>query len=200
VDRRPVGQPGRLEEAFRDSPSSAFEQASVISRDSRSYSLGPESRNPMVPTMALAYLHPDNRDRFTFERKGRSRSGEVEVAFTEVGRPAFVQDASGADMPARGRVLVREEDGAVLRTEVEFRSAGAENGRSLRVTTAYEPDPGLSLLVPVRMTEVYEAAVDADLGSAFAARTSSQPTPAGDRLDVTARYSGFHRVAPGTQP
>ncbi len=103
-------------------------------------------------------------------------------------------------MPARGRVRVREEDGAVLRTEVEFRSAGAENGRSLRVTTVYGPDPGLSLLVPVRMTEVYEAAVDADLGSASAARTSSQPTPAADRLDVTARYSGFHRVALGTQP
>jgi VWFA-related protein len=201
VDRRPVGQPGRLEQAFRESPSSAFERASVISRDSRSYSLGPESRNPMMPMVALAYLHPDNRDRFAFERKGRGRSGEVEVAFTEVGRPAFVQDPSGADMPARGRLLVREEDGVVLRTEVEFRSAGAQGGRSLRVTTSYEPDPVLTLLVPVRMTVVYEAAVDADLGPALSAGSpSQQPMPAGDRLEVTARYSGFHRVAPGTQP
>ncbi len=199
VDSRPVGQPGRLEQAFRDSPSSAFERAAVISRDSRTYSLGPESRNPTMPMVALAYLHPDNRDRFTFERKGRGRSGEVEVAFMEVGRPAFVQDPSGADMPAQGRVLVREEDGAVLRTEVEFRSVGAQRGRSLRVTTLYQPDAGLTLLVPVRMTVVYEAAVDADLGPTLSAGSpSQQPTPAGDRLEVTARYSGFQRV--GTAP
>jgi len=199
VDGRPVGEPGRLERAFQDSPSAGFERASVLSRDSQRYSLGPESRTPMVPTMALAYLHPDNRDRFAFERKSHGKSGEVEVVLTEVARPALVQDTAGADMPARGKLLLREADGAVLRTDVEFRSPG-ENGRSLRVTTVYQPDPALALLVPAQMTEVYEAAADADLGPTRGAGASSRPTPASDRLESTARYSGFRRVAPGREP
>ena len=192
VDGRTVREGGRLERVFRDSPSAAVEPASAISRDSRRYSLGPPNRTAIVPTMALAYLHPDNRDRFTFERKSTQGGAEVEVAFTEVGRPALVQDTAGADMPAHGRILLREDDGAVLRTEVEFRSAGV-NGGSLRVTTEYRPDSALALLVPAEMTELYEATVDVETSPVSGRVAAPLLKPATDGLATTARYSGFHR-------
>jgi hypothetical protein len=201
VDGRAVGERGRFERLFRESPSSGVQPALAISRDSHRYGLGFPNRGASVPTMALAFLHPDNRDRFTFEpRSRRAKSGNAaEVAFTEVGRPTLTLDGAGADLPARGRLLLREDDGAVLRTEVEFRSAGS-NGRSLRVTTEYRPDSGLALLAPAEMKEVYETAADAEAGWGGGGTESPRPTPTGDRLETTARYSGFHRVGPGSRP
>jgi len=104
--------------------------------------------------MALAYLHPDNRDAFRFERKGRARLGgqeTVEIAFEEVGRPTLNRDGAGGDVPIRGRFWVRESDGAVLRsrTELAFAAAGAPQG-SMAVTTEYGETPAWGCSCPSR--------------------------------------------------
>ena len=158
VDGRVRREAGRLEPLFRASPSAGLREANAIASESERLILGPTKRTLNVPTMALACLHPDNRDAFPFERKGRVRVGgqeTVEIAFLEVARPTLNQDGAGADVPIRGRFWVRESDGAVLRsrTELVFASAGppdpsipgtlgAPEG-SMTVTTEYgRPRPG----------------------------------------------------------
>ena len=77
VDGRVQREAGRLEPLFRASPSAGLREAEAITRESERLILGPTTRTLNVPTMALAYLHPDNRDAFRFERKGRAAGGRA---------------------------------------------------------------------------------------------------------------------------
>jgi hypothetical protein len=91
----------RLQRLFRESPGAAPRKARVFQRDSERHLRPPERRMwvPLTtPTAALAYLHPDNRDRFRFELGERStRDGDevVTLEFEEVARPTLVRDGSG---------------------------------------------------------------------------------------------------------
>ena len=171
LDGRVLREAGRLEPLFRRSPSAGLREAEAIARESERLMLGPTTRTLNVPTMALAYLHPDNQDAFRFRRKGRAQVGgqeTVEIAFEEVARPTLNQDGAGADVPLRGRFWVRESDGAVVRsrTELAFAAAGATQGSMgdtvgapqgrVAVTTEYGKDPGLGLLAPLEMVETLE--------------------------------------------
>jgi hypothetical protein len=212
VDGRVQRATGRLEPLFRLSPSAGLREADAITHESEQLILGPARRTLNVPTMALAYLQPDNRDAFHFRRKGRARVGgqeTVEVAFDEVGRPTFHQDGGGADVPIHGSFWVRESDGAVIRTRTElgFDVAGAPPG-SMAVTTEYGEDPGLGLLAPLEMIEALEWRTE-QARSVTVSRPVSQPAPGPSSaaapplvvfvhgsVEGKARYSGFHRVGP----
>jgi len=219
VDGRARRDAGRLEPLFRLSPSAGLREAEAITRESERLILGPTTRTLNVPTMALAYLHPDNRDAFRFERKGRARVGgqeTVEIAFDEVGRPTLNQDGAGADVPIRGRFWVRESDGAVLRsrTELAFAAAGAPGMTvgapqgNMVVTTEYGEDPGLGLLVPLDMIETLEWRTEQSR-RVTSSRPASQQALQGfsggapalvvffhGSIEGRARYTAFHRVAP----
>ena len=227
VDGRARREAGRLEPLFRLSPSAGLREAEAITRESERLILGPTTRTLNVPTMALACLHPDKRDAFRFERKGRARVGgqeTVEIAFEEVGRPTFNQDGAGSDAPIRGRFWVRESDGAVLRsrTELAFATAWAPQGGmrttlgapqgSMAVTTEYGEDAGLGLLVPVEMIETLGWRTEQARSVTSSGPASQQPLQAfpggapGLAVFVTgsiegrARYSGFHRIRAGREP
>ena len=145
------GRPGRLEQMLKRSPSAIAGEAEGVDREGRQYALGPKGGTTSVLTMTLGYLHPDVRDRFAFERKHAAKApGQVELAFAETTRPPLAHATAGGDIPARGTVVLREADGAILRTTTEFRSE--VSGRILRVTTDYRLDPDLALLVPAEMT------------------------------------------------
>ena len=210
VDGRVRREAGRLEPLFRLSPSAGLREAEAIARESERLILGPTTRTLNVPTMALACLHPDNRDAFKFDRKGRDEVGgraTVEIEFEEVGRPTLNQDGAGGDVPIRGRFWIRESDGAVVRsrTELAFAAAGAPQG-SMAVTTEYGGDSGLGLLVPLEMIEVLEWRTEQARRVASSGPASQRAlhafSGAAPPLDVfvhgsiegRARYSGFRRI------
>jgi VWFA-related protein len=210
VDGRVRRGAGRLEPLFRASPSAGLREADAIARESEKVILGPAERTLNVPTMALAYLHPDNRDAFRFARRGRRRVGEqkaVEVAFEEVGRPTLNQDAAGGDAPIRGAFFIRESDGAVLRsrTELGFGVTGAPQGRMV-VVTEYRDDPGTGVPAPVEMEETLEWHTEqARRVTCAGPKCQLLPYLTGARFSTVrvdggiegkARYSGFRRVAP----
>ncbi len=210
VDGRVQREVGRLEPLFRLSPSAGLREAEAIARESERLILGPTTRTLNVPTMALAYLHPDNRDAFHFERKGRARVGgqeTVEITFDEVGRPTLNRDGAGGDVPLRGRFWIRESDGAVVRsrTELAFAAAGAPQG-SMTVTTEYGEDSGLGLLVPLEMIETLEWRTEQARRVASSGPASQQALHAFSgvapplvvfvhgSIEGRARYSGFRRA------
>jgi hypothetical protein len=216
VDGRVLREAGRLEPLFRQSPSAGLREAEAIARQSERLILGPTTRTLNVPTMALAYLHPDNRDAFHFEREGRARVGgqeTVEITFDEVGRPTLNHDGAGGDVPMRGRFWVRESDGAVVRsrTELAFEAAGASQG-SMAVTTEYGEDPGLGLLAPLEMTETLEwrteqarrvtRSVPASRQTLHASSGAAPPLVVfvHGSIEGRARYSAFRRIDAGREP
>jgi VWFA-related protein len=205
---------GRLEPLFRASPSAGLREAGAIARESETLIQGPTQRTLNVPTTALAYLHPDNRDAFRFVRRGRATVGREEtvaVAFEEVGRPTLNQDGAGGDVPVRGTFWLRESDGTVLRsrTELAFAVTGAPQGR-MTVTTEYRDDPALGLPAPVEMTETLEwhteqarkltcAGPKCQMPAYLTGAAFATVTVRGG-IEGKARYSGFRRIQPGVAP
>jgi len=212
ADGRVLRGTGRLGPLFRASPSAALREAGGIARESERLILGSNLRTLNVPTMALAYLHPDNRDAFRFKRKGRAEVGgqeTVEIAFDEVARPTLNQDGTGGDVPVRGTFCVRESDGAVLRsrTELGLDVTGAPQGK-MTVTTEYGNDARMGLPVPVEMKETLSwSTLEARklTCSGPGCQKGAQPYLTGAAfgsvsvygdIEGKARYSGFRRLVP----
>ena len=169
-------QDGRLEAIFARSKADAIEQANSILRESARQNLGPVYRTANVPTLALLFLLPENRPRFTFELKGRRKFEGLtglEVAFKEATRPTLVRDRWKNDMPARGRFWIDPGRGTVLRSEVAYRFQGQYQDVGF-VSTEYRREPGLDIFVPAEMSELYEI-------------------PGTGRVEVTSRYSRYRR-------
>jgi len=171
----------RLERLFLEPTSSAFERARAILKESAAYNIGPAVRNINLPTLALAFLHPHNQRRFTFERKGQRRvSGVlgVELGFEEVARPTMVRTDTD-DLPARGSFWVDPQRGTVLLSSTHFRFR--LSNATAWVSTEYRPEPALAMWVPFQMREQYRDNPGATR------RLFSGST------DATAEYSNFRR-------
>jgi hypothetical protein len=191
-DGRVLRAAGRLEPLLRASPSGALREATEVTLESERLILGPTDRTINVPTFALAFLEPGNRDSFTFRRRRAASvrgAAAVEIAFEESARPTLTRDGAGRDVPLRGSFFLREADGAVLRsrTELAFTPSGSPDapGGRMTVTTEYEADPSLGELVPREMVEVLEWQMAGPLLKQKGG------------LEAHARYSGFHRIEAG---
>ena len=172
----------RLERLFQRPSPSALEQARAILAESARYNIGGAARTVNVPTLPLVFLHPQNQARFSFEPGGRRRIEgfqALEVRFEEIARPTIVKDASGGDLPARGRFWIDPSRGTVLRSEAVFRFEPHRAEGSIE--TEYRRQPRLGVFVPVEMKESYE-----DL-PATSRPVFRAPTRA------TARYSNFRQ-------
>jgi hypothetical protein len=147
----------RLQKLWLESGGSAMEQCRAILQESSRYNLGRTVRNFNIPTLPLLFVHPDNRGRFEFDLEGHKklegrRCGVVD--YREVSHPTLIRE-QGQDVLTRGRLLVDEVDGAVLKTEFAFDSRSAE-GR-VRIWVSYRWVDELGLWLPREMHETYES-------------------------------------------
>lgn len=172
---------GRLEKLFGRPDPDTLRQAQEILKEGSRYNLGLSYRNVNSPTLAMLLLLPENQSRLELERKGERTVGGfrcVEVVFRELASPTLIRDQWNNDVRSHGRFWIDGTRGAVLRTEIEYDLAtnsveDPEDRKAGSVATEYRLEPGLDVLVPDSMKELYR------LG----------PT----RIEGTARYSKYRR-------
>jgi hypothetical protein len=179
---------GRLEKIFLSSAGSAQEHLDTIIRESARYNIGRAVRTVNIPTLPLLFLHPENQRRFRFARRGQrfiQGLAGIDIEFTEVARPSLVNNRAGEDLPAAGHFWINPDCGIVLRSDVTFRF---EPDRATgRITTEYQPEPGLGIWVPAEMKEAY-----ADLPGA-SIKVFGEP------VEATARYTRYRRFTVTTE-
>ena len=158
VDGREVrDREGRLEKLFIDEQEDAEEQAQAIVDEGARYNLGPILRNYNVPTLVLAFLHPDLQPSFRFEMEGTETvDGRrvVRIGFQEAARPTLI--GGDDDIPSRGRVWVDPDDGAVARTELQVEDIPGAEGLSAELETHFRPAAEFGLWLPVEMRDRWQ--------------------------------------------
>jgi hypothetical protein len=155
VDGKPVRD--REQRLQRLIGTGAYAQAARIAELNSRFNLGSDvvTRNINVPTFVLELLHPRNRDRFSYQRKGTEtvagRTG-VLIEFRERRRPTIVRMPDGRDQATRGTVLVDPITGEVLRTTVTWEKVSGS------ISVTFGTVPGIPVPVPLTMTETYTRA------------------------------------------
>jgi hypothetical protein len=147
VDGKPVGN-DRLQNLLARGPDEQ-KRALDLAYASARFNLGmPRTTN--MPTLPLEFLHPRHRNRLTYQLHGIERvNGRLlrRLSFEEHVRPTLIRDPDGVDILSRGSVWIEESTSRIFEAEVR----PAES--SLRVSFASQP--GLDILVPVRMRESF---------------------------------------------
>jgi hypothetical protein len=166
VDGRPVReQQARITQLFLEPFASAVERAGEIEVASFRQSL---RRGRLVdPLQAIAYLQAfyQSQLEFTVAPADRRAGGDmIELTFTQI-TPAGV-----SLIPFRGKALLVEQTGQVIRTELT-----AGSGSNVRVTTTeFGFNAALRIDVPVRLRD-------------------EMPVSGGDDFIGTAEYTNFRR-------
>ena len=177
--RRVHDREDRLRQLFLQRDPQVLQRARVIADESARYNLGLIHRNVNVPTAALFFLHPANRQRFTFEleRVEDTSGGSLWVVrYDERQTPGLVRTQQGKTVPARGRFWIEPASGRVVQTQLWLHTEPDPDGRivDVNVAVSYARDSRLGLWVPAEMSELYT-------------------TTSGDRLVATATYSDYRR-------
>lgn len=151
VDGREVrNRHARLVNLFEDSHVDALEQAARIAQESFRYNLGPRQRTVANPLLALTFLEPGFRTRFSFSLGALDVDRGVDVwvvKFEERARPTIIRDADNRDVPAGGRFWIDGASGRVTQTELKLRGGD-------RVMTTFGYDERLQLDVPAEMRDI----------------------------------------------
>jgi hypothetical protein len=152
-DGKPVrDREARLATIFLKGGRDAFGQARAIMDEGARYNIGNINRNINTPTLPLAFLTERHRHRFEFKLGKRDDADPgVEIEFRETARPTFVVTTGGRDLPVRGRFWINEDDGTILRTELE----AVDTSVDAHITVTYQKDEGIGLFAPARMEERY---------------------------------------------
>ncbi len=166
--RRVHDRQDRLRQLFLQRDPRVLERARVIADESARYNLGEIHRNFNVPTAALFFLHPANRQRFAFElERTEDADGETYWVFlyNERQTPALIRTPQGKSVPARGRFWIEPASGRVVRTQLWLQTKTGPDGRTLDVNVAvsYAHDSGVGLWVPAEMREHFATSADEHL-------------------------------------
>ncbi len=162
VDRKPVrDRDERLYQLFVESKADARAQAERIQQESSRYNLGPLMRTINVPIMALLFLERDVQPIITFKRgkagnvtrfAGLARADAIwMIEFLEDQPGTLVKGINNRDIPSHGRIWLDCDTGRVLQTEM----VSVDTDLRAEVIVTYRPEPGLDLLVPAEMREIY---------------------------------------------
>ena len=187
VDRKPVrDRDERLYKLFVDTKGDARAQADQIQQESSRYNLGPLMRTINVPIMALLFLERQVQPIITFKP---GKAGNVKrfegladaaaiwmIEFREDRQDTLVKGVNKRNIPSHGKIWLDSRTGRVLQTEMV--SVGTDLRAEVSVT--YRSEPGLDLLVPREMREIYTIA-RSDL-----------------RIDGRATYGKFRRFTVST--
>ena len=179
VDGRPVrDQQARITQLFLEPFASAVTRAGEIEAASFRQSL---RRGRLVdPLQAIANLQAFYQPQFAFSAAPADRrtgTDAIELTFTQI-TPAGV-----SVIPLRGKALVVEQTGRVIRTEL---SAGA--GANVRVTTTeFGFNPALKIDVPVRLRDVMPINGDDFIGTAEYSNFRRFQVRAEQEIDVPAK-------------
>ena len=188
VDRKPVrDRDQRLYKLFVEATADARAQADRIQQESARYNLGPLMRTINIPIMALLFLDRGVQPTVTFERgeagNVRRFEGVADAAaiwmieFRETQKGTMVKGANNRDIPSHGRVWVDSRNGRVLETEL----ISEDTDLRAEIDVTYKAEPGLELLVPGEMRELYTIR-----------RTDT-------RIDGRATYSKFRKFTVTTE-
>jgi hypothetical protein len=185
VDGAPVAdRTHRLERLLAQGMTAdARRRAAEVQEEGARFNLGTR-RTVDVPNLGLAVLHPRNRDRFRFEigKRGRKHGVDtVPVEFRETASPALTRTSGGRDVPARGRLWIEPASGALVASELRLDVPGLRT----EITVRFVREERLQAWLPAEMTQVY-----GEKRSAF---------KRSERVEATARYSGFRRAGTEVQ-
>ena len=185
VDRRPIrDRDERLYKLFvasSESAASARTRAEQIQAESARYNIGPVMRTVNMPILALLFLERSVQPIITFKRAnagnvkrfaGLAEADDVWlIEYRETQDGTLVRGAGNSDIPSHGRIWIDSPSGRILRTELVSEDLAIR----AMIDVSYKAEPGLSLLVPGEMREVY-----------LVRRTES-------RIDGRAEYSRFRQ-------
>jgi len=111
-------------------------------------------RNINVPTMAVEFLRPRHRWRFSFAKDGEETAPDGRflwrIRFRERQRPTLVRQVNGRDQPLRWLVWVDPATGEVFKTDLSW-----ERGPVGSIVVTYGRVERIDPLVPLTMSERY---------------------------------------------
>jgi hypothetical protein len=149
-------QEDRLARLFLSNNPDAFELATKIHAESKRHDLGNVARTINIPTLAMAFLHPRVRERFTFRHTGdeviAARTVE-RVSFRETARPTLIKTSRGRDLGLEGTLWIDSSTGTVVKTQM----IAADPAVRAQVTVTFRRDGELGFWVPELMEEYYKA-------------------------------------------
>ena len=155
VDGAAVPDAGRrLEQALAQGDTGDAIRA--ILRDNARFNVdaGRVGRNINVPTMAVEFLRPMHRWRFSFAKEGEEtgQGGRTlwRIRFRERQRPTLVRQVNGRDQPLRGLVWLDPVSGEVFKTDLSW-----ERGPVGSIVVTYGRVERIDPLVPLTMSERY---------------------------------------------
>lgn len=180
MDGQPRHDPDFGFDELRLAPSSdVVRRAREMSAASARHNLGDLVRTINLPTFALAFLRPVNRDHVRFEKLGaevlEGRHTCV-IGYVEVGRPTLIATPGGDDLVTRGRFWVVPADGRIVRSELI--TGDARSGWIGVITVTYRPSAVLGIWYIAEMAELY----------------TRWPNGSGERVTATATYSKLRRA------
>jgi hypothetical protein len=187
VDRRPVrDRDQRLYKLFVGGQANARAMADSIQAESARYNIGPLTRTINIPIMALLFFDRSIKANVEF---AQGKAGNVKrfeglgaaqdiwlIEFQETGTGTMVKGRNNRDMPSHGRVWIDGATGRILRTEL----VTVDTDLRAEVAVTYKAEPGLSVLVPAEMREIYNV------------------RQSGARIDGRATYSHFRQFSVST--
>jgi len=162
VDRKPVrDRDQRLYKLFVEAKADARQQAETIQQESSRYNLGPLMRTINVPILALLFLERHVQPVVTF-RQGKAgnvkRFGSLAdaaaiwmIEYREEQKGTMVKGVNNKDIPSHGRIWLDSSNGRVLQTEL----ISEDTDLRADINVFYKTEPGLDLLVPGEMREIY---------------------------------------------